>query len=317
MCMETMEKKALNEECDGKCGSSSKADERTVPRKQAYEEEERKRKARMSKIKHKIAVISGKGGVGKSTVTVNLAMAFAMHGHAYSVGIFDADITGPCVPKIMGVKGQRLQAGPAGVFPAMGPLGIKVVSMDFLLPSDDAPVIWRGPLKMRAISEFLSDIVWGELEFLFIDLPPGTGDEPLSVMQLIPEMDGVVIVTIPSEVSQIVVKKAVTFARQLNVPVIGIVENMSGFVCPKCGSQINIFKIGGGKKIAEDLSIPFLGSIPIDPEICRDSDKGRPFIIEHSSSPATKAFMEIVKKIENFLKNAKRLERPPRVSSQE
>jgi len=317
LCMETMEKKALNEECDGKCGSSSKADERTVPRKQAYEEEERKRKARMSKIKHKIAVISGKGGVGKSTVTVNLAMAFAMHGHAYSVGIFDADITGPCVPKIMGVKGQRLQAGPAGVFPAMGPLGIKVVSMDFLLPSDDAPVIWRGPLKMRAISEFLSDIVWGELEFLFIDLPPGTGDEPLSVMQLIPEMDGVVIVTIPSEVSQIVVKKAVTFARQLNVPVIGIVENMSGFVCPKCGSEIDIFKIGGGKKIAEDLSIPFLGSIPIDPEICRDSDKGMPFIIEHSSSPATKAFMEIVKKIENFLKNAKRLERPPRVSSQE
>ena len=315
--METMEKKTLNEECDEKCSSSSKADERTVPRKQAYEEEERKRKARMSKIKHKIAVISGKGGVGKSTVTVNLAMAFAMHGHAYSVGIFDADITGPCVPKIMGVKGQRLQAGPAGVFPAMGPLGIKVVSMDFLLPSDDAPVIWRGPLKMRAISEFLSDIVWGELEFLFIDLPPGTGDEPLSVMQLIPEMDGVVIVTIPSEVSQIVVKKAVTFARQLNVPVIGIVENMSGFVCPKCGSEIDIFKIGGGKKIAEDLSIPFLGSIPIDPEICRDSDKGMPFIIEHSSSPATKAFMDIVKKIENFLKNAKRLERPPRVSSQE
>jgi ATP-binding protein involved in chromosome partitioning len=286
-------------------------------RRQAYEEEERKRKTRMNKIKHKIAVISGKGGVGKSTVTVNLAMAFAMHGHAYSVGIFDADITGPCVPKIMGVKGQRLQAGPVGVFPVWGPLGIKVVSMDFLLPSDEAPVIWRGPLKMKAISQFLSEIVWGELDFLFIDLPPGTGDEPLSVMQLIPEMDGVVIVTIPSEVSQIVVKKAVTFARQLNVPVIGIVENMSGFVCPKCGSEIDIFKIGGGKKIAEDLSIPFLGSIPIDPEICRDSDKGMPFIIEHSSSPATEAFMEIVKRIENFLENAKRLERPPRVSSQE
>ena len=315
--METMEKKVLNEECDGKCGSSSKADERTVPRKQAYEEEERKRKARMSKIKHKIAVISGKGGVGKSTVTVNLAMAFAMHGHAYSVGIFDADITGPCVPKIMGVKGQRLQAGPPGVFPAMGPLGIKVVSMDFLLPSDEAPVIWRGPLKMRAISEFLSDIVWGELDFLFIDLPPGTGDEPLSVMQLIPEMDGVVIVTIPSEVSQIVVKKAVTFARKLNIPVIGIIENMSGFVCPKCGAEIDIFKIGGGQKIAEDLSIPFLGSIPIDPEICRDSDNGMPFIIQHKNSPATKAFMEIVKKIEGFLKRTKRLETPPKIHSRE
>lgn len=317
MHTETLEKKTLDEERSKKQVPSSKTNDHTAVRRQAYEEEERKRKARMNKIKHKIAVISGKGGVGKSTVTVNLAMAFAMHGHAYSVGIFDADITGPCVPKIMGVKGQRLQAGPAGAFPVWGPLGIKVVSMDFLLPSDEAPVIWRGPLKMKAISQFLSEIVWGELDFLFIDLPPGTGDEPLSVMQLIPEMDGVVIVTIPSEVSQIVVKKAVTFARQLNVPVIGIVENMSGFVCPKCGSETDIFKIGGGKKIAEDLSIPFLGSIPIDPEICRDSDKGMPFIIEHSSSPATKAFMEIVKKIENFLKNAKRLERPPRVSSQE
>jgi len=281
------------------------------PRRQAYEEEERKRKARMGQIKHKIAVISGKGGVGKSTVTVNLAVAFAMHSHAYSVGIFDADITGPCIPKIIGVKGQRLQAGPPGAFPAMGPLGIKVVSMDFLLPSDETPVIWRGPIKMKAISQFLSEIVWGELDFLFIDLPPGTGDEPLSIMQLIPEMDGVVIVTIPSEVSQIVVKKAVTFARKLNIPVIGIIENMSGFVCPKCGAETNIFKIGGGQRIAEDLSVPFLGSIPIDPEICRDSDKGVPFIIEHKNSRATKAFMEIVKKIEGFLKHTKQLETPP------
>ena len=307
----------MKEEYGGKQVSSSGEDIHPVARRLDYAEEERKRKARMNKIKHKIAVISGKGGVGKSTVTVNLAMAFAMHGHAYSVGIFDADITGPCVPKIMGVKGQRLQAGPAGAFPAMGPLGIKVVSMDFLLPSDEAPVIWRGPLKMKAISQFLSEVVWGELDFLFIDLPPGTGDEPLSVMQLIPEMDGVVIVTIPSEVSQIVVKKAVTFARQLDVPVIGIVENMSGFVCPECGSQTNIFKTGGGKKIAEALSIPFLGSIPIDPEICRDSDKGMPFIVENNSSPATIAFMEIVKKIEAFLKLAKQLETTPRVYSPE
>jgi len=274
-------------------------------RKQAYEEEQRKLKARTSKITHKIAVISGKGGVGKSTVTVNLAMAFAMHGYAYSVGVLDADITGPCVPKIIGLHGQRLQAGPAGVFPAMGPLGIKVVSMDFLLPSDETPVIWRGPLKMKAISQFLSDIAWGELEFLFIDLPPGTGDEPLSIMQLIPEMDGVVIVTIPSEVSQIVVKKAVTFSRQLNIPVIGIIENMSGFICPKCGAEIDIFKVGGGKKIAEDLKVPFLGKVPIDPQICEDSDRGTPFITEHMDSPATKAFMEIVKKIEIFLKTEK------------
>jgi ATP-binding protein involved in chromosome partitioning len=309
--IETSEKKVLNEQCDVKGGSSSKAEELAVLRKQAYDEEQQKRKARMSMIRHKIAVISGKGGVGKSTVTVNLAMAFAMHGYARSVGVFDADITGPCVPKMMGVKGHKLQAGPAGMFPAIGPLGIRVVSMDFLLPSDETPVIWRGPLKMKAISQFLSDIVWGVLDFLFIDLPPGTGDAPLSVLQLIPEMEGVAIVTIPSEVSQIVVKKAVTFARKLNIPIIGIIENMSGFVCPKCGEEINIFKIGGGQKIAEDLSVPFLGSIPIDPEICRDSDRGMPFVIEHKNSPATKAFMEIVNKIEDFLKHTKQSETPP------
>ena len=292
---------------------SSKTKEIDERRKQIQEQEHNLR-ARMSKIKHKIAVISGKGGVGKSTVTVNLAMAFAMHGYANRVGILDIDITGPCVPKMLGLHGQRLPASPAGIFPALGPMGIKVVSMDFLLPSEESPVIWRGPLKMRAISQFLSDIVWGELEFLFIDLPPGTGDEPLSIMQLIPEMDGVVIVTIASEVSQIVVKKAVTFSRKLGIPVIGVIENMSGFVCPKCGTETDIFKVGGGKKIAVDLSVPFLGRIPIDPEICRDSDNGVPFITEHADSPATKAFTEIVKKIEHFLETEERLESPPKPS---
>jgi ATP-binding protein involved in chromosome partitioning len=285
------------------------------PKKQLYEEGEKNLKLKMAKIKHKIAIISGKGGVGKSTVTVNLAMAFATHGYVNSVGVLDADITGPCIPKILGIKGQKLQAGPPGVFPATGPLGMRVVSMDFLLPSDEVPVIWRGPLKMKAIQQFLSDITWGELDFLFIDLPPGTGDEPLSVMQLLPDMDGVVIVTIPSEVSQIIVKKAVTFARRLNVPVIGIIENMSGFTCPKCGEHVDIFGAGGGKKIAEDLVIPFLGKIPIDPQICSDSDKGSPFTIEHPDSPASKAFMGIVKRIEGFLKNAKRLETSPMINS--
>ncbi len=265
-------------------------------------EEDLRLQSRMSKIKHKIAVISGKGGVGKSTVTVNLAMAFAMHGYANRVGILDADIHGPSVPKMLGLSGRRLQAGPPGVFPVTGPLGVKVVSMDFLLPTEEAAVIWRGPLKMRAIRQFLSDILWGPLDFLFIDLPPGTGDEPLSVMQLLPEMDGVVIVTIPSEVSQIVVKKAVTFARQLKMPVIGIVENMSGFVCPKCGERTDIFRTGGGEKIANDLEVTFLGKIPIDPKICEDSDRGVAFIVDHPDSPSAKAFMEIVKKIEDFIK---------------
>jgi len=285
---------------------SVKSDTHTIDdRRKQFLEQEKMLRTRMSKVKHKIAVISGKGGVGKSTVTVNLATAFAMHGHANSVGILDADIHGPSVPKIIGLAGQRLQAGPPGIFPATGPLGIRVVSMEFLLPDENAPVIWRGPLKMTAIRQFLSDIVWGDLDFLLIDLPPGTGDEPLSVAQLLPEMDGVVIVTIPSEVSQIVVKKAVTFARKLGLPIIGIVENMSGFVCPKCGAKVDIFMSGGGQKISEELGVPFLGSIPIDQKVCEDSDKGVPFIIEHADSPASKAFMEIVKRIEAFLKAEK------------
>ncbi|RJS69107.1 ATP-binding protein [Candidatus Bathyarchaeota archaeon] len=283
---------------------SERAKAQAAYKKQIQEQQERV-KARMSKVKHKIAVISGKGGVGKSTVTVNLAMAFAMRGYTGQVGILDADMHGPCIPKMLGLHGQRLQAGPPGIFPALAPLGIKVVSMDFLLPDEESPVIWRGPLKMHAIRQFLSDIVWGDLEFLLIDLPPGTGDEPLSVMQLLPEMDGNVIVTIPSEVSQIVVKKAVTFSRKLNIPVIGVIENMSGFICPNCGARVNIFRVGGGEKIAKELNVPFLGSIPIDPEICEDSDKGIPFITGHKDSPATKAFLEIVEKIEGFLKKEK------------
>jgi ATP-binding protein involved in chromosome partitioning len=273
--------------------------------RQTLDEQQKLLRTRMNKVKHKITVISGKGGVGKSVVTVNLAMTFAKNGRPGQVGILDADIHGPCVPKMLGIKGQTLQSGPPGIFPAIGPLGIKVVSMDFLLPNQESPVIWRGPLKMTAIRQFLSDIIWGELDFLFIDLPPGTGDEPLSVMQLLPEMDGVVIVTIPSEVSQDVVKKAVTFARMLNIPVIGLIENMSGFVCPNCGVQTNIFDIGGGEKISKELAVPFLGRIPIDPKICEDSDKGMPFVVEHTNSPAATAFMKIVKKIEKFLEKNK------------
>jgi len=271
-------------------------------REKQFSEQEQKLRAKMSKVKHKIAVISGKGGVGKSTVTVNLAVALAMHGHADRIGILDADIHGPSVPRMLGLTGQRLQVGPPGAFPASGTLGIKVVSMDFLLPDENTPVIWRGLLKMTAIRQFLSEIVWGDLDILLIDLPPGTGDEPLSIAQLLPEMDGVVIVTIPSKVSQVVVKKSVTFARQLGMPILGVIENMSGFICPHCGRKSDIFESGGGQKISEELNIAFLGSIPIDQEICEDADRGEPFIVEHPNSAASKSFMEIVKKIEDFLK---------------
>jgi ATP-binding protein involved in chromosome partitioning len=266
-------------------------------------EQEKRLKNNMGRIRHKIAVISGKGGVGKSTVAANLAMAFAVHGYVDRVGVLDVDIHGPCIPKLLGLKGMNYPVSPLGLgaLPVKGPQGIKVVSMDFLLQKQETPVIWRGPLKMQVIRQFLSDFMWGELDFLFIDVPPGTGDEPLSVMQLIPEMDGTVIVTIPSEVSEDVVKKAVSFSRQMNIPVIGIVENMSGFTCPKCGSEVNILGAGGGKRIAEALNIPFLGKIPIDPKICEEADKGIPFVVSHRDSTSAKAFKEIVLKVEAFL----------------
>jgi ATP-binding protein involved in chromosome partitioning len=276
----------------------------TDANRQVYEEESLLT-IRMKKIKHKIAIISGKGGVGKTVTAVNLAMAFAMQAYNNRVGLLDADLHGPCVPKMLGMEGQKLRVGPIGAFPALGPLGVKVVSMAFLLESKEVPVIWRGPLKMKAIRQFLEEIAWGELDFLLIDLPPGTGDEPLSVLKLLPDMDGIVIVTIPSEVSQTVVGKTITFSRQLKVPVIGIIENMSGFVCPECGTETHIFKSGGGEKISQEFSVQFLGKIPLDPRICEASDLGHPFIKEYPESPASKAFLKIVEKITAFIQKEK------------
>lgn len=272
-------------------------------RMKEIKEQEKRIKIRMAKIKHKLVILSGKGGVGKSTITANLAIALARKGH--KVGVLDIDIHGPSIPKILGIRGQELTAGRlegVGIFPAKGPLDIKVISMDFLLPSDETPVIWRGPMKMGVIRQFLADVAWGNLDFLLVDVPPGTGDEPLSLMQLLPGIDGVIIVTAPSEVSQIVVKRAVGFTRELHVPVLGIVENMSGFVCPKCGAEVDIFGSGGGQKIAEELGVPFLERIPIDSKICEDSDRGTPFVIERAETPAAKAFMRVVDKVEEYSK---------------
>jgi len=257
-------------------------------------------KTRMSKVKHKIAIISGKGGVGKSLVTVNLATALAMNDREGKVGILDADLHGPSVPRMMGLNGVRLEAGPPGIFPAKGHFDIKVVSMAFLLEHIEDPVIWRGPLKMGAIRQFLTDIVWGDLDYLLIDLPPGTGDESLSVLQLLPDMDGVIIVTIPSEVSEDVVRKAVTFARGMNIPILGLVENMSGVVCPHCGERIDIFGTKGGENVAESMNVPLLGKIPMDPRVSSTMDAGKPFITAEPDTPAAKEFREIVKKIEEL-----------------
>ena len=199
----------------------------------------------LSKIKHKIGILSGKGGVGKTTVATNLAAELAKRG--YRVGLLDADLHGPNVAKMLGAEGKRLFADPETqtikpFVPESMP-NLKVVSMAFILENPDQPVVWRGPLKHQAIKQFLADIDWGELDYLVVDLPPGTGDEALSVAQLIKPMDGFVIVTTPQEVALLDTRKSISFAKMVNVPVLGIVENMSGFICPHCGKEVNLLKL--------------------------------------------------------------------------
>jgi Mrp family chromosome partitioning ATPase len=229
---------------------------------------------RMARIKHKIIIASGKGGVGKSTVSVNLARALQMKG--FRVGVLDADITGPDIPKLLGIEDQKLMQGKEGIEPADAG-GIKAASMALILSSRDTPVVWRGPMKMAAIKQFIQDVNWGDLDFLIIDLPPGTSDEPLSVLQLIPDLAGAIIVTTPQEVALLDSRKAVNMVKTMKLPVLGIVENMSGLKCPHCQETINIFSSGGGQRMAEEVDVPFLGSIPIDPQICSAGDSGQTF----------------------------------------
>jgi len=265
---------------------------------QAMQERMRMGKA-MSKIKHKIVVMSGKGGVGKTTVAVNLAVTFAKEAR---VGIVDADVTGPDVPKILGVEGAQIVPTEAGLEPVSAVLDVKAVSMQLVLGERDTPVIWRGPLKIKALKQMLMDVHWGELDYLIIDLPPGTSDEPLSIAQEIPDADGAVVVTTPQDVSLLDVRKSIMFARAVKLPVIGIVENMSGMVCPHCGKEVDVFKKGGGEAAAKELGLPFLGRIPLDPRIVIGGDAGKPFVLEHPDSPAAKAFAGIVEGIKGNLR---------------
>ncbi len=253
---------------------------------------------RLGRIKNKIMVMGGKGGVGKTTVAVNLAFALQMRG--FNTGLLDADIHGPNVPKMLGMEDSRLDATSAGILPARVPAGVgralEVMSLAFFLEKD-SPVIWRGPLKMAALQQFLSDVEWGDLDYLIVDLPPGTGDEPLSIAQLIPDITGSIIVTTPQDVALMDSRRSVNFSKKLNIPVKGIIENMSGFKCPYCAKEINLFKIGGGEKAAKELEVPFLGRIPVDPLIVEDSDDGMPFILKHHDSEAGKAFNKIVEEV--------------------
>ena len=261
-------------------------------------EQDNRLKERMANVKHKILVMSGKGGVGKTTVAINLALALAMEG--YEVGVMDADIHGPNVPKMLGIDDLRPDVAEDGISPVLVPPRLKVMSLAFLLESKDTPVVWRGPLKMGAIKQFLSDVFWGDLDYLIVDLPPGTGDEPLSVAQLIPDIDGAIIVTTPQDVALLDSRKSVSFARAIGMPIIGIIENMSGFKCPNCGEVIDLFKIGGGEHSAADMDVPFLGRIPIEPKIVESGDSGIPFVLEHESEAAD-AFEAIVDRVKEMV----------------
>ncbi|MFQ6136009.1 MAG: P-loop NTPase [Candidatus Hydrothermarchaeales archaeon] len=253
----------------------------------------------MEKIKHKIVIMSGKGGVGKTTVAANLAVTLSLDG--VKVGLLDMDLTGPNIPKMLGIEDRRLYGDKEGILPTEVSPNLKVVSTAFFLEDRDAAIVWRGPMKMGVIKQLLEEVYWNELDYLIIDLPPGTSDEPLSVAQNIPETDGVVIVTTPQDVALLDIRKAINFARAIEMPIMGIIENMSGFKCPHCNEEIDIFKVGGGEAAAKELGIQFLGRIPIDADIVKDGDAGHPFVLVHPDSKSAKAFREIVKNIEASL----------------
>jgi len=257
-------------------------------------------------IKHILAVMSGKGGVGKSTVSANLAVAFAQKG--FSTYLLDSDFFGPSIPKILGIKEERVKIGPKGIIPASGPLGIKVISTAFLMDKDEH-ITWFHKLKRGALEEFLVNVDFGEaLDCLILDLPPGTGSETLNMLKLIPRLDGAVVVTVPSEVSQGVAKRGISILNSAKVPIIGVIENMSGFVCPKCHKVSQILQQGGGERLAEEMAVPFLGRIPMDQKVSGASDSGSSFIVQYADAPASKSFVDIMEKVESFLQDS-----PPRI----
>lgn len=287
-----------SEKTCGSCGDTTCSASSKRPDESDKDFEDRRRLAeRLCRIKHKIVVLSGKGGVGKSTVAVNLAVSLMLSGR--KVGLMDVDIHGPSVPTMLGLTGETARVGNGEILPVE--LGdMKVLSIGFFLHDQDDAVVWRGPMKMGAIKQFLQDAAWGDLDFLIIDSPPGTGDEPLSVCQLIGTLDGAVIVTTPQKVAAVDVRKSITFCRQLGVPVLGVVENMSGFACSKCGEVTPIFRSGGGRNMAIDMHVPFLGSIPIDPLIAEACDEGAAFVDRFRGTATAAAMLDIMRPIEGL-----------------
>lgn len=254
----------------------------------------------LKEVRNIIMVMSGKGGVGKSTIASNFALSLAKKG--YKVGLLDIDIHGPNLPLMLGVDKEHMEVSKDNrIEPVIINDNLKLASMGFLLPDKKEAIIWRGPLKMKVIEQFLKDIQWGALDWLIVDAPPGTGDEPLSMAQLVPATSAI-IVTTPQEISILDVRKSVTFAQKLNLKILGIVENMSGLICPKCGEKIALFKEGGGERVASEMGIPFLGSIPIEPKVVEATDTGMPYITEYPDSSVAKAYKRIIGNVFNILK---------------
>ena len=253
--------------------TAQKTEDKHAQQQQADEEQIRHR---LEQIEHQILVLSGKGGVGKSTVAANLAVSLVLARRR--VGLLDIDIHGPSIPKILNLEARRVESVGHGILPIEVMPNFKVMSIGFLLPGEDDAVIWRGPMKYQMIKQFIKDVEWGSLDYLIVDSPPGTGDEPLSVIQLLGKPDGAIVVTTPQELALADVRKGISFCRSLGLPVLGVLENMSGFVCPKCGERTDIFKSGGGKDMAARMAVPFLGKIPVDPQVVQTCDLGRPLV---------------------------------------
>ena len=257
-------------------------------------------KMKLDRIARVFIVLSGKGGVGKSTVAVNLALSLSLRG--LRTGILDVDIHGPSVPKLLGLSGVRAGIANEEIVPIEVYGQIKVVSMGLLLGGNEQAVIWRGPMKANIIRQFLQNVAWGDLDALVVDCPPGTGDEPLTIAQLLGAKGSAIIVTTPQQMATIDVEKCITFCGQLSLPIAGIIENMSGFVCPDCGKEVNIFSSGGGERLAKSYGIPFLGSIPLDPDIVKSGDEERPYMHFYSKTKTAQKFDEIVEQIVHFKK---------------
>ena len=253
---------------------------------------------RLCKIKHKIMVLSGKGGVGKSTIAVNLAVSLSLAGK--KVGLMDIDIHGPSIPRMLHLNGSPVGIKDNCIYPVSYDINLKVMSVGLLINDPDRAVIWRGPMKYGVIKQFIRDVEWGDLDYLIVDSPPGTGDEPLSIAQLVPEADGAVIVTTPQGLAIEDVRKSVKFCETLKLPVLGVVENMSGFVCPHCNETTDIFSSGGGETMAEDMGITFLGKIPLDPQIVKASDDGTPFVSAFARSKTADVFKDVIKPLLNL-----------------